>query len=241
MSRPLLIKYTTLQAILISPIAPHWAEHIWLSVLHQHSSIQNALWPTDVTPPSPALSAARTYVKTTSSNIASAETAASKKAAKGKNVAFDPKKPKQLTVYLATNFPAWQDKYVEVVRQLFESSTINGGTGTSTIDDKALNASVGRIAPKPEIKKAMPFVQSLKKRLTTATESPTEVFSRVLPFDEHKILSAMLPVLKKNTGCVDVQIVTVKDESQLEKNGGPLPNFAESAVPGQPSFHFENV
>lgn len=177
--------------------------------------------------------------------MASAEAAASKKAAKGKTVAFNPSKPKRLTVYLAISFPPWQDKYVELVRQLFVSTSVS--EEKPAIDDKALNSAVGRIAPKPELKKAMPFVQGLKKRLTTATtgsstpESPESVLQRNLPFDEEHILNAMLPILRKNTGCVDVEIVAVKEEAQLEKNGGPLPNLAEAAVPGSPSFHFENV
>jgi len=33
MHRDMIIRYIELQALLITPIAPHWAEHIWLDVL----------------------------------------------------------------------------------------------------------------------------------------------------------------------------------------------------------------
>lgn len=33
MHRDLILRYVELQALLISPIAPHWAEHMWLDVL----------------------------------------------------------------------------------------------------------------------------------------------------------------------------------------------------------------
>ena len=33
MHRDLVIRYIELQALLVTPIAPHWAEYIWLDVL----------------------------------------------------------------------------------------------------------------------------------------------------------------------------------------------------------------
>lgn len=37
MHRDLVLKYIELQALLITPIAPHWAEYIWLEVLKKVS------------------------------------------------------------------------------------------------------------------------------------------------------------------------------------------------------------
>ncbi len=56
------------------------------------------------------------YVRSTRSSVTSAEGQALKKRAKGKETAFDPKKPKQLTIYTTKAFPAWQDKYIDLVR-----------------------------------------------------------------------------------------------------------------------------
>ena len=228
LSRPLVIRYVELQSLLICTIAPHWAEYMWLEVLHKPSTIQNAQWPTNIPHADPSLTAAREYVKTTSSNITSAEAQTAKKMAKGKTAAFDPRKPKRLTIFAAKDFPAWQDKYVDLVRDALAKSTLN--------DDKALNGQVAKMGKGPEMKKAMTFVQGLKKRLATG-EKEDSVFERKLPFDEVGILQDMKKGLMKTTGCKEVKIVEVAED---EKNKG-LPPVAEAATPGQPSFAFENV
>ena len=200
---------------------------MWLEVLHKPSSIQLARWPTDVPHADSSLTAARDYVKTTSSNITSAEAQAAKKMAKGKSAAFDPRKPKRITIFAAKNFPAWQDRYVDLVREALEKSTLN--------DDKAINGQVAKMGKGLEMKKAMPFVQGLKKRLVNG-ESKEAVFERKLPFDEMKILAEMRQGLMKTTGCKEVKVVEVG-----EGNREGLPSVAEHAVPGQPSFSFENI
>jgi len=102
-------------------------------------------------------------------------------------------------------------------------------------DDRALNGQVAKMGKGPEMKKAMPFVQGLKKRLVVNSESPETVFERRLPFDEVEILNEMKKGLMRTTGCKDV-VVTVVGE---DKTG--LPVMAEHAIPGSPSFLFENV
>ena len=192
-------------------------------------------------PVDPALSAAREYVRMTSSNITTAEAALLKKKSKGKAVAYDPKQPKQLTIFAAQSFPAWQDKYIELVRQEFEAHGLS--------QDRELAAKVGKMG---ETKKAMPFVQALKRRLDRG-EPPSEIFERKLPFAEVDVLREMAKGLKKTTGCRLVQIVlfgadgmakTVASEGGTAESSewtGELPQAAEGAVPGAPTFHFENV
>lgn len=226
LSRPLVERYVELQSLLIATIAPHWAEYMWLEVLGKKDSIQNARWP-EVPAADPSLTAMREYVKVTSSNITSAEAQAAKKMAKGKATAFDPRKPKRITIFVASNFPAWQDKYVDLVRGMLEKATLH--------DDKTLNGEVARMGKGPEMKKAMPFVQGLKRRLVVNKETPEAVFERRLPFDEVKILENMSNGLKKTTGCKEVSVVLVGEDKQ------GLPPMAEQAVPGSPTFLFENV
>ncbi|EHK98238.1 putative Leucyl-tRNA synthetase, cytoplasmic [Glarea lozoyensis 74030] len=242
MHKDLVFKYIELQALLLTVVAPHWSEYIWLEVLKKPSTIQNALWPT-VPTPVPALSAAREYVRNTSSNITSAESAQQKKKAKGKDIGYDLTKPKKLTIYVAAKFPAWQEKYIDLTRQTWDSEA-------NKMDEKTLNAELKKMG---EMKKAMPFVQALKKRLL-AGEKPEVVFERKLAFDEVKILGNMVPGLKKAAGLREVSIVSVGEGEGAEGKGGKvvggdgvgsdvgeLPANAESAVPGVPTFGFVNV
>jgi len=176
--KDLVFKYIRLQALILTPIAPHWAEYIWQEVLKEETSVQFERYP-EVPAADTSLSAAREYVRATASNINSAESAQLKKMAKGKQSEFDPKKPKKLTVFITDSFPSWQSKYLDLLKEVWDSAT-----STQTIDDKALN---GRISKMGEMKKAMPFVQTLKKRLKDG-EPASVVLERKLAFNEKTTL-----------------------------------------------------
>lgn len=185
--------------------------------------------------PSPELTAAYSYVRTTSSNITSFEATFAKKLSKGKSSTFDPRKPKRLTIYAAKKYPTWQEKYIDLVREAFDQINLS-------IDDKGLNAKVGKLG---EMKKAMPFVQTLKKRLVVAKEKPETVFDRKLPFNEFDVLAEMRGILAKTTGAKEIEIIAVDEGGKTgevlgsgEKREGLQ---AESAVPGQPSCQFANI
>lgn len=252
--RDMVARYIELQALMIAIIAPHWAEYVWLEILkkvrlptqpispylsHLKSNIttkpetiHKAQFPS-VPEVSPELSAALAYTRATSSNITSAEAAFVKKLSKGKQVTFDPRKPKKLSIYAAKKYPQWQEKYIDLVREAFDGLAIN---------DKALNAQVGKLG---EMKKAMPFVQALKRRLVVNREAPDTVFERKLPFDEFAVLQEMRGAITRVTGAKALEIIAVDEGGKTgevlgtgEKREGL---FAENAVPGQPSFHFANI
>jgi leucyl-tRNA synthetase len=181
------------------------------------------------------LSAASTYIRSTSSSITSSESNYAKKLSKGRNVSFDPRKPKKITICAAKNFPAWQEKYIDLVRESFDSLKV-------TVDDKGLNAKVGKLG---EMKKAMPFVQGLKKRLVNSREAPDTVFSRKLPYDEIAILQELATGIKRTTGAKEVEIISVDEGGKsgtVVGTGEKRENLqGEHAVPGQPSFMFANI
>ncbi|KAG8531134.1 uncharacterized protein KY384_004492 [Bacidia gigantensis] len=244
MHASLIRQYIELQALIITPIAPHWADYIWQEVLQTNKgTIQNALWP-KVDPADPSLTAAREYVRATSSSITSAEAAQQKRKDKGKATSFDPKKPKKLTIFYAAKYPAWQDEYIELVRQNFSATSLS-------VDDKKVGEAVKAKGGK-ETKRAMPFVQGLKKRLY-AGEEKEKVFERKLPFDEKGVLRQMVKGLRRTTGCKSVEVVEVHSGDEEVKKGvvsagdgegesrEGLPQSAGSAVPGSPSFHFVNI
>jgi leucyl-tRNA synthetase len=236
MHKDLILQYIELQALLLTVIAPHWSEYIWLEVLHHKTTIQNALFPV-VPAPNASLTAAREYVRTTSSNITSAEAAQQKKKAKGKDIGYDLKKPKKLTIFAAAKFPTWQEKFIDLVREQWDPIS-------KSVNDKELNAKMKTLG---DMKKSMPFVQNLKKRLIGG-ESPEHVFNRKLAFDEVRTLGNMVPGLKKAAGLIVVEIVEVGEGGKTGKIVGVegkevswLPPQAEAAVPGTPTFQFENV
>jgi leucyl-tRNA synthetase len=234
MHRDTILRYIELQVLMLAPIIPHWAEYIWLEVLKKSESIHFAQFPT-VPEPSHELTAAQTYVRATTSNIMGSEANFAKKLSKGKAATFDPRKPKKLTIYVAKKFPAWQEKYIDLVRESFDSLSIS-------FNDKELSSKIGKLG---EMKKAMPFVQTLKRRLVNGREAPENVFERKLPFDEFAVLSEMVVGLKRTGGFREIDVVAVDEGGKTgdvigtgEKREGLS---AENAVPGQPTFQFTNV
>lgn len=191
------------------------------------------------------LTGALDYVRTISSKITSTEAAQLKKVGKGKTISYDPKQPKKLSIYVALSYPAWQDRYIELVRKHFDILSL-------TLNEKELKPEIAKMG---EIKKAMPFVQNLKQRLVYQKEDPQMVFDRKLVFDEVETLSEILPVLKRSTGCKVIEIIVVEEGGKKGKRvpddgktnwvegevveglSGP----SESATPGNPGFAFENV
>lgn len=239
MHQDLVTKYVEYQALMITVVAPHWAEHIWKEVLKKPDTVQNALFP-QVADQQPNLTAAREYVRTTQNNITSAEGAQLKKMAKGKQTSYDPKKDKKLSIFFAKKFPAWQDNIIDIVRQNFSNMKVDVG---------AVNKSL----PKTEVKRAMPFVNSLKKNLESGIAADT-VFERKLAFDEAAVLAEMVPGLKQTVQkCTVIEIVLVDTETKtgeivagtpgvkIGEQRADLPPSAENAVPGQPTSFFENA
>ena len=156
-----LVRYwITVAALLATPIAPHFAEHIWRGILHHPTSIQRALWPTPVRAVDTPTIEAGTYMRALVKNVRDAELSLLKKLEKAKGKSgpppFDPKKPRALRVYVATRFPEWQDACVQAVQAAWSSEM-------ARVDDakvRALLTERGMIKDK----RAMPFVQLFKVR-----------------------------------------------------------------------------
>lgn len=115
------------------------------------------------------------------------------------------------------------------------------------LDIKAISKSID----KSESKKAMPFINGLKRRLDNG-EPKDVVLNRELAFDQLTTLRAMVPGLKQTIQkCVDVEIISVaeggkegfvvKEDGSQGEQKTELSPAAASAEPGSPSFAFENV
>ncbi|KAF7559214.1 hypothetical protein G7046_g4935 [Stylonectria norvegica] len=235
MHKDLVLRYIEVQALLLAVITPHWSEYIWLEVLKKEGSVHNARFP-QAGAVDASLSAKRDYVRNTASNVNSAEGLQLKKKAKGKEVSFDPKKPRKLTIFLNDKFPAWQAKYIELLKEMWDPAT-------SSVKDKELNGKIGKMG---EMKKAMPFVQGLKRRLQ-AGEPASVVLEQKLAFDERETLLQMVPGLKRSGGLVACEVLAVEEGGKKGVNlvdgsevAISIPS-ADNAVPGFPTFFFENV
>ncbi|KAL4077451.1 hypothetical protein J3A83DRAFT_4213723 [Scleroderma citrinum] len=231
-----LVKYwIRVSALLVTPVAPHFAEHIWTEFLKEPKSIQLAVWPEPGRPADRAIIEAGAYMRSTLKMIRDAETTLLKKMQKGKKgrtdgPLFDPKLPKSVRIYVASRFPEWQDACVQAIKDAYS-------VDTDKVDDTKVRAILvenGMIKDK----RAMPFIQAFKKRMSEI--GAKNAFRRTLPFSESEILAEFLPYLKKSLNLVDAEVFLV--EVALQHAGpGFSSSIIESSEPGSPAFEYRNV
>ncbi len=176
------------------------------------------------------------YTKAVSGRIQAASARQQRRKTKGKEAPFDPNMEMRLNIYVATSRPTWQSRCIELVRDMYDGSTLH----LSEVA-KHLDAS--------DKKKAMPFVQELKRKLEVG-QSKEEVLERVLGFDEVAVLREMVPVLKATVvnlqeisiniardngeeGVVFVDVATGKSHAMSPAMGEP--------EPGAPALDFVNL
>jgi leucyl-tRNA synthetase len=256
--RDLIVQWMRYAALLVSPIAPHFAEHLWTAptLLNEPRSIQLALWPSPGRDADRTVVEAGAYMRSTIKMIRDAELALQKKVNKkgGKGVpeaAYDPRKPKSVRIYVATAFPEWQEICVDAVRQAYspEADKVDDVKVREVLTEKGLIKD----------KRAMPFVQLFKvcticftlfhvlsflfahicslpqKRM--AQLGAQAAFKRSLPFSETQVLSEILSYLKRTLGLVDAEVLSVEEARQKGYNS----NIIDTSEPGSPAFEYRNV
>ncbi|KAG8908800.1 cytosolic leucyl tRNA synthetase [Tulasnella sp. 403] len=92
-------------ALLVSPIAPHFAEHLWTELLKEPQSIQLARWPTPSTPVERSVLDAAKYMRSTLESIRDAEASMVKwgrKEIKTKGIVSNLPKRKAVRIFVAS-------------------------------------------------------------------------------------------------------------------------------------------
>ncbi len=239
MHKDLILKYIKTQALLIAPVAPHFAEYIYRDVLKNKESIHNAKFPRAETPVDKSLEAALEYVRDLQRSIREAEGLSEKKQKKGHGIQLDTTKPVELTIFISPSFPVWQDEYIELVRGSFDKLSLTF--------DKDLPKKVSKLG---DMRRGMPFVNFLKQRLQK--ESPEVVFNRKLIFNEIDTIKQVLPLLKRSPPKSTVEKLSVyalKSDNQVAVDiisGEEIEVTApaktiEGAVPGNPAVLLKNI
>ncbi|KAH9813625.1 hypothetical protein DFH28DRAFT_1029218 [Melampsora americana] len=252
MHADLLKYYVRIQTLLITPITPHFAEHIWTDVLGESDTIQRARFPTPSREIERGVIDAAEYVKETVRKIRTTELALGKRKAKakggagpGSQLTFDATKPKALRIFVSKEFPQWQSQCVEILTHHFDKST-------GVIDEKALRAELEKQGLFKE-KKTMPFIMIMKTRIR---ELGASVLERALSFDETDVLQRSLGYLKRTlkydlieleSTTEAVEKVKLFEETRTENASKPGEregyNLAiiEVAEPGSPAFVVYNA
>lgn len=231
MHSDLVTRFLEVQCLLLSPFAPHYTEHIWGTILKKPDTIMKASWPELSQPVDVSILQAAEYLRKVIKKIRDLELSSQKKAKKGKPVTstYNPSLPKNLSIFVASSFPAWQENVIDHMRQFYNEST-------NTFDDVGLRQAL-TTAGLIKDKQVMPFANEIKKRVAAFGAS---AFDRALAFDEVATLQQNKSYIKRTLGFTDIDINVLPahpDSSVFDS----LPAAAKVALPGEPSASFVNI
>jgi len=201
MSRPLVLQFIELQAIMLSPICPHVCEHVW-SLLGKTDTILSASWPTAGSVDTTVIQQSDYLMDTARDfRLKLKNASAPPKAKKGGAAPVAPSIPTHGTVYVAKSYPAWQCTVLDSLREMYK--------GEQVPDNKAISQEMGK---KPELKKfmkkVMPFVAFMKERVSTVGMSALDTS---LPWDETAVLSSNLDYLLSSLELEGIDLAWASD------------------------------
>lgn len=210
----LLKRFASIQSLLLSPITPHWSENIWIEILKKETSIMIASWPEHKLPDNILLESAL-YLKTLLSTIRSTEDSIAKRKTKKNKGITVPVVPSEITIYVAKEFPDWQEKVMKILQLHHNGKEFSG-------DIAALKDS-GLIKDK----RVMPFASQIKKRVDMEGVS---AFNRDILFPEFEVLDINRDYIKRDLYALQITNVKIVDSSEAKNEIG------EAAVPGSPTY-----
>lgn len=217
----LIMQYIKLQTILMSPICPHIAEHVW-NLIEKKDSILDVKWPT-VGPIDDVLIKSSHYLMEAahSFRILLKNYLTVKKAPKGKVELPPVEKPTVGTIWVAKTFPPWQSIILTTMKELYNKN------GKKLPENKVIAMELGNKAElKKYMKRVMPFVQMTREKMESAGLTALNL---TLDFSEMDVLNT-----SKNYLCntLDLEQICIKyTDDAPEKT-------KEECCPGAPYITF---
>lgn len=214
----LVMKFIKLQAIMLSPICPHVAEHIF-QLIGEKSSVVKARWPVH-SEIDQSLLKASAYLMETAHSFRLQLKATSQGKKKGKDSI--PDKVNYATVYVAKTFPKWQEIILITLKNMY----VKGG---GFPDNKVISVELMKNEDlKKYGKRVMPFVQAMKEKVAEKGLSALAVTADV---DEISILSSNKKYLIQSLQLEGMDILTNDDPTAPER-------VRQDTTPGSPFIVF---
>ncbi|XP_047517549.1 leucine--tRNA ligase, cytoplasmic [Pieris napi] len=220
MHAELVTRYIETQALLMSPVCPHVAEHVW-ELLEHKTSILHAGWPVAGEIDIVAMKASNYLMEAAHSfRIYLKNHCAVRKPKKGEAPKPE-RKPNKAVIWVAKQYPKWQHIILSTLKEL------NGPAGLP--DNKVLSTKLSAINDlKKYMKRVMPFVQATRDNLQ---KIGPEALSVALPFDEAQLLEDNKQYLL-NT--LDLDAIEVKHTDSPDTPEKTI----EDCAPGSPHVNF---
>ncbi|KAK7097865.1 leucine--tRNA ligase, cytoplasmic-like [Littorina saxatilis] len=218
MHRDLVLRYIEVQCLLMAPICPHMAEHLW-GRLHKMKcttgeSIMHAAWPV-AGPVDELLIRSSEYLMDAAHEF---RIRLKSVLNPGKNKKASP--PTHGTIWVAKTYPPWQNTVLTTLKQLYKGSS--GFPDNKVISTELKN----KTELQKYMKKVMPFVQVAKENFSKHGERALNLTSE---FDEKQVLE-MSRVYLSNT--LELEGLDIRFSEEAEEK------VRDDCCPGKPFISY---
>ncbi|CAO2161754.1 unnamed protein product [Urochloa humidicola] len=220
MNRDLLWRFMDVQTRLITPICPHYAEHVWQKILRKEGFAIKAGWPVADTP-DPTLRIANKYLQDSivlMRKLLQKQESGSKKPKKGAAPAPSPSENKLSIglIYVNEHYYGWKEQCLRVLQSKFDSQARSFAQDQEIIE-ALKNCSIGQEANFKQVQKlCMPFIRFKKDE---AREVGPQALDLKLPFGELDVLQENLELIRRQLGLEHVEVLSASDEAARAKAG----------------------
>ncbi|VAH18178.1 unnamed protein product [Triticum turgidum subsp. durum] len=219
MNRDLLVWFMDVQTRLITPICPHYAEHVWQNILRKEGFAIKAGWPISGTP-DPTLRIANKYLQDSivlMRKLHQKQGSGSKKPKKG--AAPPPAAENKLTVgliYVNEHYDGWKEQCLRVLQSSYDSQA-RLFAPDEDISEALKNCFIEHEANFTQVQKlCMPFIRF--KKYEARTIGP-QALNLTLPFGEMNVLEENLELIKRQLGLEHAEVLSASDGAARARAG----------------------
>jgi leucyl-tRNA synthetase len=234
MNRDLLWRFMDVQTRLITPICPHYAEHVWQKIMKKEGFAIKAGWPVADTP-DPTLRIANKYLQdsiVSFRKLLQKQESGSKKPKKGAAPA-PPAEEKKMSIgliYVDEHYSGWKEQCLRVLQSKFDSQS-RSFAPDKEIAEALKECPIGQEMNLKQVQKlCMPFI---KKKKDEALEVGPQALDLKLPFGEMDVLRENMELIKRQLGLEQVEVLSASDEAARAKAGEHV-SLLEKNAPGVP-------
>jgi len=216
MHKGVFLRFLETQIVLLAPICPHTAEHLY-GCLHKGRSVMSARWPEQQSVDE-SLLLSSDYLDSMLHRMRLNVQTKSKKGKKGQETP----KPDTARIYVCEELPQWQKISLEVLRENFDRQ--------SKSFPKDLDKRVAAAMPpelKKMMKKIMPYVGMIRDMAKEKGESALE---GELRYNEMDVLNENAGFIKEQLELKNLDVRSSKDPAEGEDGA------AADSLPAKPSF-----
>jgi leucyl-tRNA synthetase len=242
MNRDLLDRFMEVQTRLITPICPHYAEHVWQNILKKEGFAIKAGWPVASTP-DPTLRIANKYLQDSivlMRKLLQKQGSGSKKPKKG--AAPPPPAENKLTVgliYVNEHYNGWKEQCLRVLQSNYDSHT-RSFAPDEDINEALSNCFIEHEANFKQVQKlCMPFIKFKKDEARTVGP---QALNLKLPFGEMDVLEENLELIKRQLGLEHAEVLSALDGAALAMAGPHVSVLNKNPPsPGEPVAIFMSM